>query len=75
MSDVPAIDFITSVSIEEMIRDAQIAGHHVLLSGIQPGVRDILSLRGVFKLLGEGNDFSRRLNALEKTASLLGIEV
>jgi SulP family sulfate permease len=75
MSNVPTIDFTTSISIEEMIRDAQVAGHHVLLSGVQPAVRDILSRRGVFKLLVEDNDFPSRLNALQKTASLLGIEV
>jgi hypothetical protein len=46
-----------------------------MISGARPVVKDILSHRGVFKLLGEGNDFSRRLYALEKAASLLGIKV
>jgi SulP family sulfate permease len=75
MSDVPTIDFTTSVSIEDMIRGAQGTGKHVMISGAQPVVRNILASRGVFELLGEGNDFFRRLDALKKAAGLLGIEV
>ncbi len=74
MSDVPTIDFTTSVSIEDMILSTQAAGRHVLLSGAQPTVRDILSSRGVFDLLGKENDFPRRLHAIRKAAGLLGIE-
>ena len=74
MSDVPTIDFTTSVSIEDMILSTQAAGRHVMLSGAQPAVRDILSRRGVFELLDKGNDFSRRLHAIRKAAGLLGIE-
>ncbi len=73
MSDVPTIDFTTSVSIEEMILCAHAAGRYVLLSGTQPAVRDILIRRGVFKLLGEENDFPRRLYAFRKAAELLGL--
>ena len=75
MSNVPTIDFTTSVSIEDMIRGAQAEGHHVLLSGAQPVVRDILARRGVFELLGKENDFHRRLHAIRKAANLPGIEV
>ncbi|HDH53178.1 MAG TPA: SulP family inorganic anion transporter [Nitrospirae bacterium] len=75
MSNVPTIDFTTSVSIEDMIRGAQAEGHHVLLSGAQPVVRDILARRGVFELLGKENDFHRRLHAIRKAANLSGIEV
>ncbi len=73
MSDVPTIDFTTSVSIEEMILGAQAAGRYVLLSGTQPAVRDILVRRGVFKLLGEENDFTRRLYAFRKAAEFLDL--
>jgi SulP family sulfate permease len=75
MSDVPTIDFTTTISIEDMIIDAQATGKHVMISGARPAVKDMLSHRGIFKILGEGNDFSRRLYALRKTASLLGIKV
>jgi SulP family sulfate permease len=75
MSDVPTIDFTTTVSIEDMILGAQATGKHVMISGAQSAVRNILASRGVFELLGEGNDFSRRLYALRKAATLLGIEV
>lgn len=75
LSDVPTIDFTTSVSIEDMIRGAQGAGKYVMISGAQPVVRNILTRRGVFGLLGQGNDFSRRLHALKKAAGLLGIEI
>ena len=74
MSDVPTIDFTTTISIEDMIIDAQATGKYVMISGARPAVKDMLSHRGVFKLLGEGNYFSRRLFALRKAASLLDIK-
>ncbi len=73
MSDVTTIDFTTSVSIEEMIISAHAVGRYVLLSGTQPAVREMLVRRGILKLLGDGNDFPRRLYAFRKAAELLGI--
>lgn len=73
VSDVTVVDFTTSVSIEDMIVRAQSAGQHVLISGARPEVRNILASRGVFDLIGKGNDFPRRLYAIRKAAEILNI--
>lgn len=74
ISNVPTIDFTTGVAIEDMIHDAQNSGRHVFLSGTQPPVRDILERLGVFRLLKEEHDFTRRLYALKQAARLIGAD-
>ncbi|VAX32209.1 Na(+)-dependent bicarbonate transporter BicA, partial [hydrothermal vent metagenome] len=73
-ANVPTIDFTTGIAIEDMIHDAQDSGRHVFLSGAQPPVRDILQRLGVFRLLKEEHDFTRRLYALKQAARLIGAE-
>lgn len=73
LSDVPLIDFSSSLAIEDIILDAQEAGHHIFLSGASDSVKDSLEKQGILDLLMKDHQYENRLNAIKHAHSLLNL--
>jgi SulP family sulfate permease len=73
-SDVPSVDFTTCMAIEDMIKGAQVFERQVIVSGLRPAVRERLRTSGVLDLIGLDRDVSKRLYAMRKAASMLGLK-
>ena len=71
LSDVPLIDFTSSVAIEDIILDAQEAGHHIFISGARDAVKETLTQQGILSLLLDGHEYENRLDALHHASNLL----
>lgn len=71
LSDVPMIDFTSSLAIEDIILDAQEAGHHIFISGAKRGVKEMLETQGIMALLLQGHCFDQRVDALKQASHLL----
>ncbi|MDH5425647.1 MAG: SulP family inorganic anion transporter [Gammaproteobacteria bacterium] len=71
LSDVPIIDFTSSLAIEDIILDAQEAGHHIFISGARNMVKDVLTRQGIMAHLLPGHEYSSRLDALKHAHQLL----
>ena len=71
LSDVPIIDFTSSVAIEDIILDAQEAGHHIFISGAKNEVKETLLKQGIISLLLEGHEYETRLDAIQHASELL----
>lgn len=71
LSDVPLIDFTSSLAIEDIILDAQEAGHHIFISGVRDNVENALDKQGILSLLLEGHQYDNRLDAIKHACELL----
>lgn len=70
LSKVPAIDGSAAMAVEDMIRMAQASRKHLILSGTQPHVKEVLKGLGVLKLLRPDHQFASRVKALQHAAKL-----
>lgn len=71
LSDVYMIDFSSSLAIEDIILDAQEAGHHIFISGVKETVKDVLTQQGVMNLLLSDHQYKSRSDALHHASQLL----
>ncbi|MCK5334512.1 MAG: SulP family inorganic anion transporter [Gammaproteobacteria bacterium] len=71
LSDVPIIDFTSSIAIEDIILDAQDAGHHIFISGAKDSVLEVLTQQGIMNLLLDGHQYEKRSDALRHASELL----
>ena len=71
LSDVPIIDFTSSIAIEDIILDAQDAGHHIFISGAKDSVSEVLTQQGIMNLLLDGHQYEKRSDALRHASELL----
>lgn len=71
LSDVPLIDFTSSLAIEDIILDAQEAGHHIFISGVRNNVEEVLSKQGILSLLLDEHQYENREDALRHASELL----
>jgi len=71
LSDVPIIDFTSSIAIEDIILDAQEAGHHIFIAGAKDTVKSILSQQGILNLLLPEHQYESRLEAIKHASELL----
>jgi len=71
LSDVSIIDFTSSIAIEDIILDAQEAGHHIFISGAKDNVRTVLSHQGILDLLLPEHQYGSRLEAIKHASELL----
>lgn len=71
LSDVPIIDFTSSIAIEDIILDAQEAGHHIFISGAKANVEEILEKQGILQRLLPGHQYQKRSDALKHASELL----
>ncbi|MDH5393231.1 MAG: SulP family inorganic anion transporter [Gammaproteobacteria bacterium] len=71
LSDVPIIDFSSSVAIEDIILDAQEAGHHIFICGASESIKQTLSRQGIIELLLQDHQYESRLDALKHASDLL----
>jgi len=71
LSDVPLMDFSSSLAIEDIILDAQEAGHHIFLVGATDNVCDSLKQYGILDLLLEHHQYENRLDAIRHAGELL----
>jgi SulP family sulfate permease len=71
LANVPFIDSSASISLEEVIADAQAAGDAVILCGLRIGVRKILDKIGVTRMIPPENVTVGRISALQRADALL----
>lgn len=71
LSDVPIIDFTSSTAIEDIILDAQDAGHHIFISGAKDNVAEILKKQGILDRLLPEHLYNMRADALRHASELL----
>ena len=71
LSDVPLIDFTSSLAIEDIILDAQEAGHHIFISGAKNIVKQVLDKQGILSLLLDEHQYDNREDALRHASELL----
>ncbi|MDH5516197.1 MAG: SulP family inorganic anion transporter [Gammaproteobacteria bacterium] len=71
LSDVPLIDFSSSIAIEDIILDAQEAGHHIFICGASEPIKNLLAKHGIIDLLLEHHQYETRLDALKQACELL----
>jgi len=71
LSDVPLMDFSSSLAIEDIILDAQEAGHHIFLVGAGDNVCDSLKKHGILDLLLKDHLYENRLDAIRHARELL----
>jgi len=71
LSDVPLIDFTSSLAIEDIILDAQEAGHHIFISGARNIVEEVLNKQGILSLLLDEHQYENREDALRHASELL----
>ena len=71
LSDVPAIDYSTCRTLEDMLANASNMGRYALLAGLKPPVEKLLERQGVLDSLRKEQSFPSRLQALEHAAGLL----
>jgi len=71
LSDVPLIDFTSSLAIEDIILDAQDAGHHIFISGVKNIVQQVLDKQGILALLLDEHQYENREDALRHASELL----
>jgi len=71
LSDVPIIDFTSSIAIEDIILDAQEAGHHIFITGAKDNVKTALSHQGILDHLLPEHQYQSRIEALKHASELL----
>lgn len=71
LSDVPMMDFSSSIAIEDIILDAQEAGHHIFISGARNSVKETLQKQGILDLLLPEHQYEQRLDAIKHASELL----
>ncbi len=75
LTGVPVVDFTTSRALEDIIHDAQDTGRQAYIVGPQPKVSAMLTKQGIMQQLAEGHVCELRLEAFEKAAKILGVDI
>jgi len=64
LSDVPTVDFTSSLALEDILRRSAESGRECFLAGVQPPVRAFLSRQGTLRLLPQGRVIDARAEAI-----------